>query len=83
MRDDGGVAPRNETSRRVVPGSPFNKPAVDLGPAPVYEVGDRVTHDRHGMGKVILVGYPDILRIDFGANGIMQLPASDARLTAL
>jgi len=49
----------------------------------VYEVGDRVTHDRHGMGKVILVGYPDILRIDFGANGIMQLPASDARLTAL
>src|SRR5689334_11309832 len=56
LRDDGVVAPRNESTRRAVPGSPFAQPAADLGPAPVYQVGDRVTHDRHGMGKVVLVG---------------------------
>jgi len=35
------------------------------------------------MGKVILVGYPDILRIDFGTNGVRQLPATDSGLSAL
>jgi hypothetical protein len=77
------VTPPNQPSRRVIAGSPFAQPAVEAGPVPVYEVGDRVTHDRHGMGKVILVGYPNVLRIDFGVNGVRQLPSSDAGLTAL
>ena len=83
MRDDRGVTPPNGPYRRVIAGSPFAQPAVDAGPEPVFEVGDRVTHDRHGMGKVVLVGYPNILRIDFGTNGVRQLPASDPGLTAL
>ena len=36
-----------------------------------------------GMGKVVLVGFPDVLRIDFGTNGVRQLPASDPGLSAL
>ena len=83
MRDHGGVTPPAGPNRRVLAGSPFAKPAADPGPPPVYEVGDRVTHDRHGMGKVIVVGFPDILRIDFGTNGIRQLPANDSGLSAL
>jgi hypothetical protein len=82
MREHGVVA-TPQRPRRVIAGSPFAQPVADAGPAPVFEVGDRVTHDRHGMGKVVMVGYPGILRIDFGTNGVRQLPATDAGLSAL
>ena len=75
--------PPNQPYRRTIAGSPFAQPVVDPGPPPVYEVGDRVCHDRHGMGRVVVVGYPDVLRIDFGTSGIRQLMASDPGLTAL
>lgn len=45
-------------------GSPFK----DATPAPVetFEVGDRVTHDKFGLGSVINVE-PAAVTVDFGA----------------
>lgn len=49
-------------------GSPFK--LVAPAPVEVYSVGDRVTHDRYGMGRVITVE-PDIaVGVDFGAQKI-------------
>lgn len=49
-------------------GSPFK--LAEPKPIEVYEVGDRVTHDRYGVGKVICLE-PDIaVGVDFGASKV-------------
>jgi len=50
--------------RRYLPGSPFNtRPAAP--PVKVFALSDLVTHDRHGLGRVIEVEAGAVL-IDFG-----------------
>lgn len=50
--------------RRYLPGSPFNtRPAAP--PAKKFALGDLVTHDRHGLGRVIEVEAAAVL-VDFG-----------------
>jgi hypothetical protein len=39
-----------------------------------FEVGDRVTLDSWGMGRVIQVT-PDYVVVDFGAGGLRNIPA--------
>ena len=68
--------------RRVLENSPFAPPA-EREETPDYQVGDRVTHDRHGMGRVVVVGYPDVIRVDFGTSGVRQMAASDSALKPL
>jgi hypothetical protein len=68
--------------RRVLESSPFAPPA-ERPEVPTFEVGDQVTHDRHGMGRVVVVGYPDVVRVDFGTSGIRQMAASDQALKPL
>lgn len=74
---------RADSPRRPVPGSPFAEPAAAVAAPADYAVGDRVTHDRHGLGVVLAVGFPAVLRIDFGASGVHQLPATDDQLNQL
>ncbi|MDQ1486084.1 MAG: hypothetical protein QOJ62_1777 [Actinomycetota bacterium] len=51
--------------RRPLASSPFNVPTVAI-PIETFEVGDRVTYDRYGLGSVIAVE-PDIaVVVDFG-----------------
>ncbi|MEU9046201.1 MULTISPECIES: hypothetical protein [unclassified Kitasatospora] len=54
--------------RRPLPTSPF-KPKVEA-PRKHFAVGDRVTHDRHGLGRVIAVeDDSDIaVLVDFGSR---------------
>lgn len=52
-----------------MPTSPF-KPRTQAAPPKYFAVGDRVTHDRFGLGRVIGVeGESDIaVLVDFGSR---------------
>jgi hypothetical protein len=63
-----GMKPPNSHVHRRPPGSPFNKPEPELPPAEVYEVNDRVTHDRYGVGTVTAVGGITEVTVNFGAE---------------
>ena len=54
-------------SRRFLPGSPFNAPPADL-PAEQFAVRDQVTHDKYGLGRVILAEYDTAVVVDFGSR---------------
>lgn len=77
----GRMSTRSKSTRRVIPGSPFNVPA-DTGPAETYEVGDQVCHDRHGLGKVIESTSPQEVVADFGST-VRRIPLPSTKLTKL
>ncbi len=62
-------------ARRYLPSSPFNVPAADAPPIEVFEVGDRVSHDQFGLGRVIAVEGEAAVLIDFaGRQGRILSP---------
>lgn len=69
--------------KRVLQGSPFNRPVVVARPPGQFAVGDRVAHDRYGLGRVLSVDTADYLCLDFGAGGIKNLAGSDPSITKL
>lgn len=51
-------------SRRTMPSSPFRAPVT---PRPEqFSVGDRVTHDKYGLGRVIGAEGETAVLVDFG-----------------
>ena len=60
------MKPPRAGHRRYHPGSPFQAPV--LQPIEQYAVGDRVTHDRHGLGSVVCVEKEIGVLVDFGAK---------------
>ena len=67
-------------NRRYLPTSPF-KPPHEEPPAEQYELDDLVTHDKYGLGRVILVE-SDAVVVDF-ANRKIRITAPFARMTKL
>jgi hypothetical protein len=53
-------------SRRYLPGSPFNSQRQDP-PVQQFAVSDQVTHDKYGLGRVILVEGDEAVVVDFGS----------------
>ncbi len=83
-RDDGNVYSKAGavSSRRVPPSPPGAQPQGDLG----LEVGDRVTHDQYGMGKVVALegsGRNAVAKVDFGDQGVKRLALRFAPVTKL
>ena len=68
------------SNRRYLPTSPF-KPPPEEPPAEQYELDDLVTHDKFGLGRVILVESGAVV-VDF-ANRKMRIAAPFARMTKL
>lgn len=72
------MKPRSAT-RRFLPSSPFN-----AEPEPVIEefaVGDRVTHDKHGLGRV--VGREEnAVTVEFAGQHV-RVPSPYTKLTKL
>jgi hypothetical protein len=60
--------------RRVLATSPFKNPEVVPASTSEYSVGDRVTHDRRGMGRVVAVD-EQFVTVDFGAGQLCRVPA--------
>ncbi|GAB2868816.1 hypothetical protein GCM10022221_82270 [Actinocorallia aurea] len=55
---------RSSTVRHL-PTSPFKAPPPPPAPE-VFSVGDRVSHDKHGLGTVISIGGTATVTVDFG-----------------
>ncbi|MGE5135390.1 MAG: hypothetical protein ACM32E_21075 [Gemmatimonadota bacterium] len=71
--------PARAVTRRPVPGSPFNKRPPE--PVKKFSVHDLVTHDRHGLGRVISTE-ADAVLVDFGTVKY-RITAPYAKLTKL
>jgi predicted 2-oxoglutarate/Fe(II)-dependent dioxygenase YbiX len=72
-------SPRS-SKRRYLPTSPFRPPPEDPPPEQ-YELDDLVTHDKYGLGRVILVESGAVV-VDFG-TGKMRITTPFARMTKL
>ena len=75
------MKPARAASRRFLPGSPFNVLPVDP-PVEQFAVRDRVTHDKYGLGWVVLVEDDDAVIVVFGSRKVRIL-SPYARLTKL
>ena len=58
----------------MLPTSPFVREEVVPPSTADFSVGDRVTLDSWGMGKVVQVTDDEVV-VDFGAAGIRRIPA--------
>ncbi|TLQ46688.1 hypothetical protein [Streptomyces marianii] len=62
-------------SRRHLPTSPFHRPAPPAPPIERFDVGDRVSHDQFGLGRVTGVEGADAVLVDFsGRRGRILSP---------
>jgi hypothetical protein len=68
-------------NRRYLPSSPF-KPPPAAPPAERYEVDDLVTHDKYGLGRVILVEGDDAVIVDFAPRKV-RINTPFTRMTKL
>jgi hypothetical protein len=75
------MKPARAVSRRSLPGSPFNTVPVDP-PVEQFAVRDQVTHDKYGLGWVVLVEDDDAVIVAFGSRKVRILPPF-VRLTKL
>jgi hypothetical protein len=67
--------------RRYLPGSPFNVPEVE-NPVETFVVGDLVTHDKYGLGRVTRAEDEMMILVDFGTVRL-RIPLPCAKLIKL
>ena len=77
----GAMKPRS-ASFRAVPGGPFDVPAPPAPPADTFELEDRVTHDRHGLGRVVGAEGDAAIVVDFGSS-VQRFALPNAKQTKL
>jgi hypothetical protein len=75
------MKPARAGTRRFLPTSPFQAPP-DPPPAEQFAVQDQVTHDKHGLGRVISIENDTALIIDFGTQKV-RIITPCAKLTKL
>jgi predicted 2-oxoglutarate/Fe(II)-dependent dioxygenase YbiX len=67
--------------RRYLPSSPF-KPPPDDPPPEEFEVDDLVTHDKYGLGRVVLVEGDAAVVVDFAPRRV-RITTPFTRMTTL
>jgi len=75
------VSSASAGNRRHLPSSPF-KPPPEAPPVEQYALDDLVTHDKYGLGRVILVEGDTAVVVDFAPRRV-RIPAPFARMTKL
>ncbi|MFI0152581.1 hypothetical protein [Streptomyces lydicus] len=55
-------------ARRHLPSSPFKPPVTR--PPKQFAIGDRVTHDEYGLGRVICIEEGIAVLVDFGSQQV-------------
>lgn len=75
------MSPSATGRRRLLPGSPFNTPEVAVA-RQHYEVDDRVSHDRHGLGRVVSIDALGTVVVDFGSD-VRRVALPSSKLTKL
>lgn len=69
------------TTRRHLSTSPFTVQTSE--PIKTFDVGERVCHDREGLGRVRSVEHDGAVIIDFGGGRLLRHVAPFAKLHAL
>jgi hypothetical protein len=69
-------------SRRPLPGSPFNVPPAEPPPIEQFAAGDQVSHDKYGLGRVLLVEGDEAVVVDFSPRKVRIL-SPFAKMTKL
>jgi hypothetical protein len=67
--------------RRHLPSSPF-KPPAEAPPPERFELDDMVTHDKYGLGRVILVEDDTAVVVDFAPRKV-RIMTPFTRMTKL
>jgi hypothetical protein len=75
------MKPARAANRRFLPDSPFNNRPADP-PVEQYAVQDQVSHDKYGLGRVILIEDDSALVVDFGSRQV-RIMWPFAKLTKL
>jgi FKBP-type peptidyl-prolyl cis-trans isomerase 2 len=76
------MRPSARPARRHLPTSPFAREVVVPATTDGFSVGDRVTADKHGMGRVLQVT-EDYVVVDFGSGEPYPILAGTERLSRL
>ena len=63
------MKPARAANRRFLPDSPFNSRHVDP-PVEQFDVQDQVSHDKYGLGRVILVEGDTAVVVDFAPRKV-------------
>jgi hypothetical protein len=63
------MKPARAATRRLLPTSPFNAMPAEP-PAEEFAVSDQVTHDKYGLGRVIVVEDDEAVVVDFGSRHV-------------
>ena len=75
------MSPYPARPRRHLATSPFNAPDPEP-PAERFAIGDRITHDKYGLGTVTSVEEGTALIIDFGSC-VQRILTPSAKLSKL
>lgn len=75
------MAKSNGSARRRLPTSPFSNEETPKDRLDLTD-GDRVTHDKHGMGRVVRIEDSACV-VSFGEEVYRRITLSDPRLTKL
>ena len=78
------MSPPPPGKRRYLATSPFNaaREAAQAKIVPI-PVGTRVSHERHGLGRVVALDGPDAVIVDFGQGERMRVALGSSKLEVL
>lgn len=68
-------------TRRYLPSSPF-KPPPEPPPVEQYELDDLVTHDKYGLGRIVMVEGDSAVVVDFAPRRV-RIMTPFARMSKL
>lgn len=75
------MKPRSAASRRHLSSSPFNNPPA-APPVEQFDVSDRVSHDKYGLGRVVEVHDEAAVVVEFGGERV-RIVSPFTKLTKL
>ena len=75
------MTPTRSAPRRHLPTSPFAAPVDE--PVKHFEVSNRVSHDRYGLGSVVSVEDGRSVVVDFGGGQRVRIPSPFSKLEKL
>jgi hypothetical protein len=73
---------RSAVRPSVFPASPFNVAPPPPPPVAPLAIDDRLTHDRHGLGRVIGFESDGMVLVDFGSQ-VRRVAYPNAKVTKL
>jgi hypothetical protein len=66
--------------RPILPASPFK--ASTEQPVEKFNIDDRITHDRHGVGRVVLLESDRVVHVAFGSE-VRRIALPNPKVTRL